>query len=227
MKRLCVCLVLAGLAAPDACATAQTPPDPVMVTAAPESLRTLARADLEAGRFSAAIDVYRRLLTAYPEDALAPEAWFSIAGIYAVFLQQPEAALENYRQLTDNYVETSPLVQRAYANMGKIYVELGRGDDAYRCFTSIAPGSAVYDESRSLASWMSTRFRRTLYWNGREALIIISVLEVAFVITWIFVGKVGTLGESLRSRLFWRLWALLLVFLALKSYFNYTLFSLG
>jgi len=200
---------------------------PAQEALTPEAMHTLAQQLLETDQFENAVDAFEALIVQYPEHPLVQNACFSVAGIYAVFLQSPAEALPYYRRVTENYLETSPLVQRAYANMGKIYVELGQGEEAYQCLNKIRPESPLYEESRSLATWMSTRFRRTIYWNGREMLIIISILEIGFVITWVFLGKVDALHESIRNRLFWKLWAILLVFLLLKGYFNYTLFTMG
>ena len=87
---------------------------------APKAFFNIGNIHLLAKRYAESIKTYNRLINVYPASILVPQAQFSKASVYDLYLRKFKDAITEYRKLVDLYPDSSLAAQAQY-NIGYIY----------------------------------------------------------------------------------------------------------
>ncbi len=107
-----------------------------------EELWSSSRREAQARRYHKAVKVLEKLVSAYPEHALAPRAQFQIGDIYLKYMDDLQSSIAAYQETTARYPETGEaanalfMVGFVYANHIGEYVA---ARDAYVDFLNRYP----------------------------------------------------------------------------------------
>ncbi|MBN2071131.1 MAG: hypothetical protein JW814_06690 [Candidatus Krumholzibacteriota bacterium] len=180
---------------------------------------------LMADDFNCAVEMLKKASKIEKEESVRANIQWQIAGIYGLLAKDYPAAAREYKKFIDDYPDNK-MVEQANYMLGKLFFNLRDPKNSAEYLSRITPGSPYYKETRQLLDWLDEHWKYEIYNNAKNIMIGISFLEILFVVSWILLGNIHQLSEIIRKPGFIVLFVLVLVFLAIKLYFNFMLYDL-